>query len=269
MPSSRKSLDTELVRHLLFQKSDWEEVLKLTKSTLVENPSDLSARILLISLLFFDNDFKRVEQQLKAYFSLNGENFSADYFSILSALQTRVRVFKGETKPHFLGNEPEWFERYQYFFKLGIEKSSEELSELTESLLTNLLQQEYSFAGENTVGLANYDTRLPGVIEGVFEGEYTWLCLEEIESIELPEKPELLLDYVALPAQVTVHGKERRGFVLPLYFGSHESTDMEVKIGRGTSWNEEEEINIGKGVQLFACGDKTLSIFDLKNIQSL
>jgi len=268
MPSSRKSLDTELVRHLLFQKSDWEEVLKLTKSTLVENPSDLSARILFISLLFFDNDFKRVEQQLKAYFSLNGENFSADYFSILSALQTRENVFKGDAKPHFLNETPDWVDEYLKFFKLGIEESSEELSELTEQLLADLLQCEYTLTDENMVGLANYDTRLPGIIEGVFEGEYTWLCIDEIESLQLPQKPELLLDYIALPAQVTVNGKERRGFVLPLYFGSHESSELAIKIGRGTSWNDDEDINIGKGVQLFACGDKTLSIFDLQNLQS-
>ena len=242
------------------------EALALTKVCVRDNPSDLAARTTLVSLFALQGDFERALQQYQAQRSLGGELLPPIFESLLLAHTHRAAVLSGQSAPNFLDAEPSWAPAFQKaLLSLSQTQSESELLSCLSDLNTGL--DELSGRNENFEfnGFRNCDSRLAPVLEGVFDGNYTWIPLADISRISIPARPDLAQDLVWCPAIVMLSNNEMKtGHLFSTYPGTAEHGSPKAMLARTVEWDESlESIDVARGQQMFYLGEEPVPLFSL------
>lgn len=227
---------------LLFQAGKLEQAVQALGVELRDNPDDVQRRTFLFELLCFAGAYDRAEKHLDvlAQGGKDAQLGALLYAGALFAERSRTELFQKKEYPT-------------------------PASESTAAPLTGTLN------GQPFESFADADPRIGAKLEVFAAGQYMWLPLEHIASIEMGA-PKRLRDLLWSPALVrTGPGfKERElGEVLlpvltPLSFLN---ADDAVRLGRMTVWQETDGGLSPAGQKMFLVDDEEFPLLELRQLE--
>jgi type VI secretion system protein ImpE len=199
----------------LFQAGKLTEAVQALGAELRENPTDAKRRTFLFELLCFAGDYDRAEKQL-AVLSQAGPSSEMGgllYRGVLAAERARQDTF---AKREYLAMPP-----------------------ADTTPFTGTLN------GKPFLSLSDADARIGPRLETFSAGTYLWLPIAHIASIRI-DPPRRLRDLLWLPAKVLTgpafKGVELGEILIPVLSPlSWRNPDQEVRLGRVTIWDEDED----------------------------
>lgn len=240
--------------------------LSAAKAAVRSAPSDPVPRSALFALLAANGEQARASEQLETCLSLGGGASLVIYSVLLAASRERDAVMTGESAPRFPNDEvPAWAPAWQAALA-ALHRGDPALLAAAAAARADDLSKLAGFNAEYEFeGFRHCDTRLCGCFEGIFNGRYSWLPLENVLRIAVPERPELLQDLVWLPVMVHLRrGEPLQGFLFATSPGTAEAGGEAEKLARTTTWDESHEsVDLSRGVQLFMLGSEVLPVFSL------
>ena len=253
----------------LFQMGKLSDAVTAATEAVRNNPSDIVARSLLSELLCFSGDLERADKQLDAATQIDPQavvGISLLRHLIRSELSRREVVNEGRV-PDFLTQPTP---ALQNRLKAMISAREGDVAAATQ-LVDEASESEPDVSGEcnGTAfdGFQDMDDVLGPTIE-VFTatGKYYWLSAEQIVSLEF-SPIEHLSDMLWRAAEIeTVGDVSGRVHIPALYYGSHESEDERIRIGRATDWLQQSEESPIRGVgqREWLVGDDAVAITEVK-----
>jgi type VI secretion system protein ImpE len=226
----------------LFQAGKLDEAVQALGAELRENPADAKRRTFLFELLCFSGEFQRAEKQLDVLAS-NGQAAEMGamlYRAALHAERIRQTIFEQKDYP-----------------------ASGPAPDAPEAGTIN---------GKPFTFFSDADPRLGARLEVFAAGDYLWIPLADISSIEL-QAPKRLRDLLWAPAIVRTgpafKGKELGEVLLPVISPlSWRHADDEVRLGRSTEWQDDGSGNvIPIGQKMFAVDEDEVPILDIRKLE--
>ncbi len=224
----------------LFQAGKLPEAIEALNAELRDNPADVQRRTFLFELLCFAGNYDRADKQLDV---LSSENPQAGmggllYKSALHAERERQAMFEKETFP---------------------------LSSAPGPVAGKLNGQPFS-------SIEDADPRIGPRIEVFAAGQYMWIPLAQLASLEIPA-PKRLRDLLWSPAKVTpgeaYEGLELGEILMPVIAPlSWKHADNEVKLGRATVWEDlEERGQIPVGQKMLLVDGEEMPILEVRQLE--
>jgi type VI secretion system protein ImpE len=225
----------------LFQAGNLDQAVQALGAELRDNPGDVQRRTFLFELLCFAGAYDRAEKQLEvlAQGGKDAQLGALLYAGALHAERSRMELFEKKEYPKAAGEPPK---------------------------LSGTLN------GQAFESFVDADPRIGAKLEVYAAGQYMWLPLEHIASIEM-QAPKRLRDLLWSPALVRTGPafKERElGEVLipaltPLSF---RNADDAVRLGRMTVWQEVEDGELAPaGQKVFLVDDEEFALLELRQLE--
>ena len=232
------------------------------------NPADTSKRLFLFDLLAFAGELDRAGRQIESIHTedIQEQATIASYNRVVAAERTRRAVFEGKAVPKFLMPHPEHVElRLQAVAFLANGQTAEAVEALAKAAaLTPPLKGTLN--GVPFELLIDTDDVFGTVLEVLGNGEYFWVPLEQVESINL-EKPKYPIDILWRPAHLETIGSRGDVFLPSLYPGSHANADDQIRLARLTDWVVPEVGPVrGIGVRTYLADDRDVSLLEWREL---
>jgi type VI secretion system protein ImpE len=226
----------------LFQAGKLDEAVQALGVELRDNPADAKRRTFLFELLCFSGDYQRAEKQLDVLASdgRSAEMGAMLYRAALHAERIRQAIFEKQDYP-LTGPE----------------------SDVAASGTLNGKPFEF---------FSDADPRLGEKLEVFAAGDYLWLPLQHIASVEL-QAPTRLRDLLWIPAIVrtgtSFKGKELGEVLLPVLSPlSWKHHDNQVRLGRATDWQDDGSGTVVPvGQKLFAVDEDEIPLLDIRKLE--
>lgn len=225
----------------LFQAGKLNEAIEALGGELRDNPGDAQRRTFLFELLCFAGKYERAEKQLDVL-SQGGPDAAMGsllYRSALHAERMRQQMFKDGTLP---------------------------LSTPVSNSIKGTLN------GKPFETLEDADPRVGARLELFAAGQYMWVPLEHVASIQI-EPPKRLRDLLWIPAIVRTgpefKGQELGEVLLPAMAPlSYEDADDNVRLGRATEWRERPDGEVVPvGQRLILADDEDTPYLDIRSVE--
>jgi type VI secretion system protein ImpE len=225
-----------------FQAGKLNAAVQALGAELRDNPTDAKRRTFLFELLCFAGDYTRAEKQLDV---LAGDGRAAEmgallYRAALHAERIRQGIFEKKNYPI---TEPE-----------------------SDAPLSGTLN------GKPFEFFSDSDPRLGARLEVFAAGDYLWIPLHHIASVEL-QAPTRLRDLLWTPAIVRTgpafKGKELGEVLLPTLSPlSWKHSDDQIRLGRATDWEDDGTGNVVPvGQKMFAVDHDEIPILEIRKLE--
>ena len=225
----------------LFDAGELDRAIEALGAELRKDPTDVQRRVFLFELLSFAGEYERAEKQLDIA-GQGGREASQGallYRSALHAEKNRQEMFESQQFP--VGGAP--------------------LEPVSGTILGTAFQ-EFSDA----------DPRLGARLEVFAAGQYLWIPLEHVASVEI-SSPQRLRDLLWTPAIVQTgpgfKGLELGQVLIPAISPlSWQYEDTDVRLGRVTEWvalDDGTEVPVGQ--KLFLVDGEEVPILELRKIE--
>ncbi|HKW98164.1 MAG TPA: type VI secretion system accessory protein TagJ [Bryobacteraceae bacterium] len=226
----------------LLQAGKLDEAVQALGAELRDNPTDARRRTFLFELLCFAGDYQRAEKQLDVLASdgQSAEMGAMLYRAALHAERIRQAIFEKRDYPS-TGPAPE-------------------------------APAAGALNGRPFTFFADADPRLGARLEVFAAGDYLWIPLEHISSIEI-QAPKRLRDLLWSPAIVRTarafKGKELGEVLLPVISPlSWKHPDSQVRLGRSTEWQDDGTgAIVPAGQKMFAVDDDEIPILEIRHLE--
>lgn len=234
-------------------------------------PADETRRTFLFELLLFAGEWERALKQLDvlARRDAQSELGAQVYRNNVAAMRAREKFWAGGPAPHFLSEPPPEIDLH---LAAVVESSAGRRGE-ARRLLAEAAAQRRPLAGRadgsEFSDWRDADDTLAPVLELIISDKYTWLPFSQVSRVEI-DAPRRLRDLVWCPARVaTREGMIGQVFIPALYEGSSRHADENVRLGRVTSWESEDEEGPERaaGLRLFLAGEEELTIFEARRVE--
>ena len=243
------------------------DALQALQSEVRANGADALVRISLIQLLCVMGNWDRAHAQLEVLDALGDEHkgWAGMMAQALVGEKLRREVFACTTTPLVLGEPSPWIAQLIQALKPA---SPESQAALRREAFEAASAVPVRIGDQDLPWLADADSRLGPVLEGIMEGKYYWIPLERIRSLKI-EAPSDLRHLVWSPAEVTwVTGGESTLLIPTRYPGSEQVTDDRVRLARLTTWEDLGDGQFrGLGQRLFTAGDLDFPLLDVRDIE--
>ncbi len=211
----------------LFQAGKLTEAVQALGAELRDNPTDAKRRTFLFELLCFAGEFDRAEKHLGVLSQAGptSEMGALLYRGVMAAERARQDTFANREYTMMQGAEPP--------------------------------PVSGTLNGKPFESLSDADARIGPRLETFSAGTYLWLPFAHVASIQI-EPPRRLRDLIWIPAKVLTgagfKGKDLGEILIPVLSPlSWRHSDEEVRLGRVTVWEEDEngqEIPFGQKMLL-------------------
>jgi type VI secretion system protein ImpE len=226
----------------LFQAGKLDQAVQALGAELRDNPGDVQRRTFLFELLCFAGAYDRAEKQLDvlAQGGKDAQLGALLYAGALHAERSRTELFQKREYPKPAG---------------------ESAAPLTGTL-----------NGQPFESFVDADPRIGARLEVYAAGQYLWLPLEHIASIEM-EAPKRLRDLLWSPALVRTgpafQGRELGEVLIPALTPlSFLNADDAVRLGRMTVWQEIEDGGVAPaGQKMFLVDDEEFAFLELRQLE--
>jgi type VI secretion system protein ImpE len=224
----------------LYRAGRLDEAVEAVSLALRADPTDSKRRTFLFELLCFAGSLERAERQLDILCqgSQDAEMGGLLYRSALHAERTRREMFAGDGLA-FAGPAPR--------------------------------PVAVTLNGTSFDAFRDADPRLGARLELFVAGQYTWLPLEQIESVSL-EPPRRLRDLLWIPAVVrpaeAFRQLELGEVLLPVLTASAgQHPDPAVRLGRVTEWEAlDDERDVPVGQKLWLADDEEIPFLEVREL---
>jgi type VI secretion system protein ImpE len=252
----------------LFKQGQLPEAIQAQIGEVKANPGDHAKRLFLFELLAFAGDLDRARKQIDVikYNELERDAAVAGYRRLLDAEQARHNLFVGGVAPRFFSDKvPRHAELRLQAVQALRDKRPDEAAELLRQAQDATPSVKGTLNGKPFEGLRDCDDLFGGVLEGMAQGQYFWVPLEEVESLAL-NPPRYPRDLIWFPARLELRQRGMGEVFLPaLYPGAYQETDPELKLGRRTEFSETAPV-LGKGARLFLAGDDPAPLLEWREL---
>jgi type VI secretion system protein ImpE len=226
----------------LFQAGKLDQAIQALSAEVRDNPTDAQRRTFLFELLCFAGAYDRAEKHLDflAMGNKDAQLGALLYQGALHAERTRTDLFQKREYPAPLASE-------------------------AAALSGTLNGQPFS-------SFEDADPRVGARLEVFAAGQYMWLPLEHIASIEM-EAPKRLRDLLWAPAKVRTgpgfKGQELGEVLLPVLTPlSFRHEDDAVRLGRLTVWEDLEDGQAAPaGQRMFLVDDEEFPILEVRSLE--
>ncbi len=257
----------------LFDAGNLSGAIEQVTQDVKSNPRDLKSRIFLFELLCFAGEFQRAQRQLDAAAQTSGdvkiEMGAQAYRNLLEAEKLRREFFTGAHKtPKFFSEPP----AYTALHIDAVGKLHGQEWDALEQLMEQSASVRQPLSGQcNGKAFSDFhdgDDLLSPFLEVLFQSDYYWLPLEQIERVEIPA-PTTLRDLLWTPANVQLSDGPLGDLLIPAqYYGSHENPDDLVKLGRMTNWNSVGNDHLsGLGQRTFFADDTEYPLLEIRTLE--
>ena len=223
----------------LYQAGKLDEAVLALNTELRDNPADKKRRTFLFELLCFAGNFDRAEKQLEILAQDGPEAMTGTllYRAAIAAERTRHELFEKKDYPR---------------------------TETTG-------EPKGTCNGAAFESVADADPRIGARLELFAAGQYLWIPLEHIASIEI-QPPKRLRDLLWAPALVrtgpSFKDKELGEVLLPVLSPfSFRHRDDAVRLGRSTVWEEQDGMQIPFGQKTMAVDGEDIPILELRRLE--
>jgi type VI secretion system protein ImpE len=259
----------------LLRSGDLEKSLAELQNEVRRNPANFKNRVFLFQMLVVTGQWDRAMTQLNVAGELDAIALAMvqTYREALTCEVFRQQVFAGNRLPLVFGQPQEWVAHLLESFRLLIAGKYTESQTLRETAF----EAAPARSGTLTVGdaeehrfewIADADQRLGPVLEGIINGRYYWVPLENVQALHI-DPPEDLRDVVWMPAHFEwTNGGETVALLPTRYPGSELSTDPRIRLAQKTEWNElGPELFVGLGQRMLATDAGEYPLMEIRKIQ--
>jgi type VI secretion system protein ImpE len=256
----------------LFDAGKLDEAIQATINHVKSKPTDMTARTFLFELSIFSGDLERAERQLDVLGQQDADAMVGTqvYRQCIAAERKRQKVFHEGLRPTFLTPDvPNHVEMLIQALTLIREGKLAEAREKLDEAETERTVHPATLNGENKVSdLRDYNDVTSSVLEVFLKGEYCWLPLTQISTLEIVP-PKNLRDLCWTQANVkALDGTNGEIHIPALYLDSWKHDDDHIRLGRVTDWREiGEEIYFGEGMRLFWIDGENVPMTNIKEIK--
>ena len=253
----------------LFRAGDLAGCLTQLQNDVRRQPADGKLRVFLAQLLMVTGDWDRALNQLNVAGELDAGALPMKhaYTAAIQCERVRGDVFKGLRSPLVFGEPLPWIAALLKALALDADGQASQAAALRSEALEGASTTTGSLNGKPFEWLADADSRLGPIAEVLLKGAYYWVPFERIQRIEI-EVPADIRDLVWLPAQFTwSNGGEAMGMLPVRYPGSHESSDVAIRLSRKTDWSELAEGQYrGLGQRLLTTDADELGLLEIREL---
>jgi type VI secretion system protein ImpE len=247
-----------------------EQALEDLQAEVRKRPADSKLRVFLFQLLAVMGQRERALTQLKVASDIDPTTVPMlqTYERALAAEQARDDVFAGRATPMLFGEPAEWMALLVQAVKLVADGQLAAAKDLRERAFDAAPTTPGKIDGKDFGWIADADTRLGPVLEGVVNGRYYWIPFARLRKVSI-EKPVDLRDLAWMPATLTLaNGGETVALLPTRYPGSEQSSDPRIIMARSTDWIEKDaDTVLGLGQRLLATDQGEFPIMDVREIQ--
>jgi type VI secretion system protein ImpE len=249
-----------------------EQAVSQLEQEIKKQPAAVEKRFFLFQLMVVLGQWERALQQLQTGVKLD-KTLAATahvYGDLVRTEVTRAKVFAGEILPRFLQEPPTWSAGVVHALALHsqgrIEDADQARSEAFDQVpdysgTISTKETQHSFAW-----LSDADSRLGPILEVILNGQYMWLTMNQIKSIEIAP-PHDLRDLVWTIAEITLKDGDVISAFIPTRYPNSESADDSAKLARTTTWQEiGATATIGLGQRMWMTDTADFALFDSRKI---
>ena len=224
----------------LFKAGQLQAAIDAQIQEVKKNAADPAKRIFLFELASFAGDLDRAKRQIDAvnFDQIDKQVVVLDYRKLLDSETLRRAVLREGNLPHFLSPPTDHVQLRVQAVKALKENKPAEALDLLNKANEQMPAVKGSLNGKAFASLRDCDDLFGSVLEVMAQGRYSWVPLEQIDSLALsaPKQPRDLLWF---PARLQLRDGQTGPVYLPaLYPFSHEEKDENLKLGRMTDWKE-------------------------------
>jgi len=163
--------------------------------------------------------------------------------TILQAERVRAAVFAGETRPEFLGTEPEYADlQLRALAEVRANRGASARTLLEEAVEARPAVSG-TIDGRAFAELQDADDFLGTFLEVIMRDGYRWLAMSEVGALAIAP-PRTQRDLLWAQASLDLVSGESLEIFLPvLYAGSSAHADDRIRLGRMTDW-----VEVGSGL---------------------
>lgn len=245
------------------------QAIRHLSNQLRDDPTNTSARRLLLDCLCVASDFERAKVHLTVLESQSPASPSAAQFlrDLIEAEECRVSVLTGRALPNFLTEPPVWVQRQLAAVRESSLGSYEAAATLFDEAERCRSPIPGTVDGEHFTDVCDLDDRLSSVLEFAVMNRYFWIPLDQLRRLET-EPPRHLRDMRWLPARIEVtSGQSFGGVVFPLYWRAPMAVDTggweadEFLLGGSSSWESDAAgARVGKGLRVWSFGSRRIPL---------
>ncbi len=255
----------------LFQAGKLTEAVTAANEAVRNNPSSIVPRSQLSELLCFAGNLERADKQLDAAIQIDPESMHGTSLlrHLIRSELSRREVYEEGRIPEFLTQPTD---AQQKRLKALITLREGDFAAAAQLVAeASELEPEITGSMNGTAfeGMRDLDDVLGPTIEVyTATGQYYWLSIDQIKSIEM-SGIEHLSDMLWRAAEIETVGNVAGRIHIPaLYHGSHTSEDERIRIGRATDWLQQSEASPvqGAGQREWLIGEDAVTITEVKSI---
>ena len=248
-----------------------EQALASLREAVRKDPANPGLRKFLCQLLLVNGQWEKALNQLQVIAQMEPEE-GAVLAQLLGTLirceKLRAEVFAGRKTPLVFGEPEPWMGWLVEGNSRRAQGETEAALELSGRAFDAAPATPGELDGQPFEWIADADSRLGPMLEGVLEGRYYWIAFQHIRQIELTPPAELR-DLVWAPAKFTwTNGGQAAGFIPARYPGSESSADGAVRLGRKTEWLETPPgFHAGLGQRVLATNQTEAPLLEMKTLR--
>jgi type VI secretion system protein ImpE len=254
----------------LFKAGKLQHAVDAQLKEVKRHPADQSKRMFLFELLVFTGDLDRARRQIDAvtYGEAERDAVVIGYRKLVDAEQDRRKLFRDGKKPQFLGPPPEHVQWRLDAVNCLRGNQQKEAKELLDRANASVLPLPGLLNATPFDSLRDGDDLFASVLEVMAKGVYSWVPFEAIDSIAL-NPPRAPRDLIWFPARLQLRDGQSGEVYLPtLYYGTHEQTDEQLKLGRMTDWKSVDGGPVvGVGLRTFLVGGQGIPLLDWRQLE--
>lgn len=248
------------------------DVVSQVEQEIKKQPAAIEKRFFLFQLLAVLGDWQRALQQLQTCVKLDKALAPTAhvYGDLVRTETTRAKVFAGEHAPHFLQEPSQWCGGMVQALSLQTQGHIAD----ADAARSDALGQAPECAGHLTTKegehsfdwLVDADSRLGPILEVIVSGQYMWLPLDQVQSIEVSH-PHDLRDLVWTIAEITLKGGDTLSAFIPARYPGSETGEDNIRLSRLTTWQEVGETGtFGLGQRMWMTDQMDVALFDCRKI---
>ncbi len=252
----------------LFQAGRLKDAVALATERVRDDPTNVTARSQLSELLCFTGDLERADKQLDAAAQIDPEVMVGTSLlrHLIRSEVTRREVFEQGRVPEFLSEPGESAQKRLKALLALREGAAAEAAQLVAEAASEEPLVRVTIDEGVQSGFRDLDDVLGPILEVyTATGKYYWVPVHLVRRIEM-SPIETLADMLWRSAQIETVGDVNGRVHLPaIYYGSQQSADERVWMGRATEWEEASPGGCvrGRGQKEYLVGDDAMPVLSL------
>ena len=247
-----------------------EEALAAAKDAVRKDPAGTAHRSVLFQLYCLLGNWEGAQTQLKVFKELDPASamFAGTCEKLLACEADRRAVFAGQKEATLFGQPPAWVGGMVEAFRLGREgnwtaaaASQARAFEEAPAIAARVNNQEVAW-------VADADSRLGPLLEGLIDGKYYWIPFEHVREISFRPRTHLM-DSIWTPVDFEwLNEGKATGYIPVRYPGSEAATDPQTRLGRRTDWEQKaDNFYVGTGHRTLATSEADFALSEVRLIK--